>query len=149
MEAPGGIYEMSTFMARKEDVKRKWFIVDAKDQILGRISTRIAATLRGKHKVTFTPHIDTGDFVIVINAEKVKLSGKKMEKKLYQSHSGQPGGFREEKFSSMIKRNPAKVIHLAVRGMLPKTKLGDAIIKKLKVYKGEKHLHGEVKPEAL
>jgi large subunit ribosomal protein L13 len=140
---------MTTFMARKEDIKRKWYIVDAKDQILGRISTKIAATLRGKHKVIFTPHIDTGDYVIVINAEKVKLSGKKSEKKIYQSHTGYPGGLKEENFSAMIKRNPIKVIQLAVRGMLPKTKLGDAIYRKLRVYKGEKHPHAEVKPEVL
>jgi large subunit ribosomal protein L13 len=117
--------------------------------ILGRMATKIAATLRGKHKAIFTPHIDSGDYVIVINADKVRLSGKKSEKKLYQSHSGQPGGFREEKFSAIIKRNPVKVIQLAVRGMLPKTKLGDAIFKKCKIYKGDKHPHAEVKPEVL
>lgn len=140
---------MTTFMAKKEEVKRKWYIVDAKGMILGRIATKIAAVLRGKHKAIFTPHVDTGDFVIVINAEKVILSGKKADKKLYQSHSGQPGGFREEKFSSMIKRNPVKVIQLAIRGMLPKTRLGDAMFKKCKIYKGDKHPHAEVKPEAL
>jgi large subunit ribosomal protein L13 len=141
--------KMGTFMAKKEDVIRKWYIVDAKDQILGRIATKIAAVLRGKHKAIFTPHVDTGDYVIVINAEKVKVSGKKADKKLYQSHSGQPGGFREEKFSAMIKRNPVKVIQLAVRGMLPKTRLGDAMFKKLKIYKGDRHPHGEIKPTIL
>jgi large subunit ribosomal protein L13 len=140
---------MTTFMARKEDIKRKWFIVDADGMILGRIATQIAAVLRGKHKAIFTPHIDTGDYVIVINAEKVRLTGKKSENKLYQSHSGYPGGFREEKFSSMIKRNPVKVLQLAIRGMLPKTKLGDAIYKKCKIYKGALHPHAETNPEIL
>ncbi len=140
---------MTTYMAKKEEIKRKWYIVDAEGKILGRIASKIAAVLRGKNKVVFTPHVDTGDYVIVTNAEKVRLSGKKEEKKIYQSHSGYPGGYKEEKFSSMIKRNPVKVIHLAVRGMLPKTRLGDAMIKKLKVYKGPKHPHTAEKPVEL
>jgi large subunit ribosomal protein L13 len=140
---------MKTFMERPQDVKRKWYIVDAKDQVLGRLATRVADTLRGKKKATFTPNVDGGDFVIVINAEKVRLTGKKADKKLYQSHSLYPGGFKEEKFSSMIQRNPEKVIKLAVKGMIPKTRLGDKVITKLRVYKGEKHPHTEVKPETL
>jgi large subunit ribosomal protein L13 len=141
--------EMTTFMARKEDIKRKWYIVDADGMILGRIATQIAAVLRGKHKAIFTPHVDTGDYVIVINAEKVRLTGKKSEKKVYQSHSGYPGGFKEETFAAMQKRNPVKILQLAIRGMLPKTRLGDAIYKKCKIYKGAKHPHAETKPLPL
>ena len=140
---------MKTFMERPQDVKRKWYIVDAKDQVLGRLATRVADKLRGKKKATFTPNVDGGDYVIVINADKVRLTGKKADKKLYQSHSFYPGGFSEEKFSSMVQRNPVKVITLAVRGMVPKSRLGNKIMTKLRVYKGDKHPHTEVKPEAL
>ncbi len=140
---------MKTFMARPQDVVRKWYIVDATDEVLGRLATRIADTLRGKKKVTFTPHVDTGDFVIVINAEKIRLTGKKSDKKVYQSHSLYPGGFKEVEFMHMLTTQPEKVIKVAVRGMLPKTKLGDQVFKKLRVYKGEKHPHTSVVLEPL
>jgi large subunit ribosomal protein L13 len=140
---------MKTFMERPQDVKRKWYIVDATDQVLGRLATKVADTLRGKKKVNFTPNVDTGDFVIVINAEKIRLTGKKADKKVYQSHSFYPGGFFEENFKAMIQRNPEKVVKLAVKGMVPKSRLGNKIMTKLRVYKGDKHPHTEVKPEIL
>ncbi|MEI7541686.1 MAG: 50S ribosomal protein L13 [bacterium] len=140
---------MKTFMARPQDVVRKWYIVDAENEILGRLATRIADTLRGKKKVTFTPHVDTGDFVIVINAEKVRLTGKKSDKKVYQSHSLYPGGFKEEEYKHILATHPEKILKAAVRGMLPKTKLGDQVFKKFRVYKGTKHPHTSVVLEPL
>jgi len=136
-------------MAKKEEIKRKWYIVDAENKILGRIATKIADTLRGKKKAIFTPHVDTGDFVVVVNAEKVRLSGKKAETKIYGSHSGYPGGLKLEKYEHMLRTKPEKIIENAVRGMIPKTKLGNKIFKKLKVYKGAGHPHAAHKPEEL
>lgn len=130
---------MSTFMAKKEEIQKKWYIVDAKDKVLGRLCTRIASVLRGKTKPIFTPHVDTGDYVVVINADKVRLTGKKSEKKIYRWHTFYPGGLKEIKFSDMQKKHPKRVIELAVRGMLPKGKLGDKIFKKLKIFTGETH----------
>lgn len=135
---------MKTFMARPQDQVRKWYIVDAENEVLGRLATRVADTLRGKKKVTFTPHVDTGDFVIVINAEKIRLTGKKSDKKVYQSHSLYPGGFKEEEFKHLLATNPTRIIKAAVRGMLPKTKLGDQVFKKFRAYKGTKHPHTAV-----
>ena len=140
---------MKTFMKRNEDVIRKWFIIDASDKVLGRLATKVADTLRGKKKPEYTPHIDTGDFVVVINAEKIKLTGKKAASKVYRSHSGYPGGLKEEKFAHMIKDKPEKVIETAVKGMLPKTKLGRQIFTKLKVYRGNEHPHKSQNPEVL
>jgi large subunit ribosomal protein L13 len=140
---------MKTFMARPQDMQRKWYIVDAEDKILGRLATRIADTLRGKKKAIFTPSVDTGDFVIVINAEKIRLSGKKSDKKLYQSHSLYPGGFKEQEFKHVLATRPEKIIKDAVRGMLPKTKLGDRVFKKIRVYKGSTHPHTSVVLEPL
>jgi len=140
---------MKTFMAKEEDIKRKWYVIDAKDMVLGRLATKVADTIRGKKKVIFTPHADTGDYVIVLNASKVRLTGKKAEKKVYQSHSNYPGGFKEEKFTSLLERYPEKVIMIAVKGMLPKTRLGDKILTKLRVYKGSEHPHAAMKPEPL
>jgi len=140
---------MGSYMAKESEVKRKWYVVDAKDKILGRLATRVASVLRGKHKAIFTPHVDTGDFVIVINAGKVKLSGKKESLKTYISHSGYPGGFKAEKFNHLKERYPEKIIELAVKGMLPKGKLGRQIAKKLKIYKGSEHPHKTQKPEVL
>ncbi len=140
---------MKTFMERPQDVKRKWYIVDAKDQVLGRLATKVADTLRGKKKATFTPSVDGGDFVIVINASKIRLTGKKEDKKLYQSHSLYPGGFKEEKFKHVLETNPEKIIKLAVKGMIPKTRLGDKVLTKLRIYKGATHPHTEVKPVNL
>ena len=140
---------MKTYMAKKEDIKRKWYIIDADNKTLGRLATKVADTLRGKKKPGFTPHVDTGDFVVVINAGKVKLTGKKAESKVYRSHSGYPGGFKEEKFLHAMQTKPEKVIEKAVKGMVPKTKLGTQVMKKLKVYKGPDHPHGAQKPEIL
>lgn len=130
-------------------VQRQWFVVDAKDQILGRLATRIASILRGKTKPSFAPHYDIGDFVVVINAEKVKLSGKKEEQKMYFRHTGYPGGTRFTSFREMIKTHPERVIENAVRLMLPKNALGRKMIKKLKVYAGETHPHQAQNPTPL
>ncbi len=132
---------------RKEDVVRNWWIVDATDMTVGRLSTQVARLLRGKHKAIFTPHVDTGDFVIVINADKVKLEGKRLEKKEYFSHSGYPGGVKIEKFRDLIKTNPEKIIENSISGMLPKNRLGRQIIKKLKVYPGNEHPHIAQQPK--
>jgi len=128
-------------------VVRDWWVVDATNMTVGRLSTQIARLLRGKHKAIFTPHVDTGDFVIVINADKVKLEGKRLEKKEYFSHSGYPGGVKIEKFRDLIKTNPEKIIENSVSGMLPKNRLGRQIIKKLKVYAGNEHPHIAQQPK--
>ncbi len=138
-----------TFMLRKEDVKRKWYIVDAKGKTLGRLASKIATILRGKHKPEWTPHVDCGDYVIVINAKDVVVTGKKAEQKIYQRYSGYPDGLKETKFKDMIKRNPNYVIRHAVWGMLPKGRLGRRIFKKLKVFAGPEHDHIAQKPEPL
>lgn len=140
---------MKTKFATKGDVERKWYLVDAKDAILGRLATKIATCLRGKDKPVFTPNIDTGNFVIVVNAEKVKVTGKKLDQKIYYSHSGYPGGLKAEALKDRLKRKPEQVIIDAVWGMLPKGRLGRAILKKLKVYKGSEHPHKAQKPEIL
>lgn len=132
---------------RKEDVKRDWWIVDAADKTVGRLSTQIATLLRGKHKAIFTPHVDTGDFVIVINADKVKFEGKRVQMKEYFSHSGYPGGVRIDKFKDLIQSKPERVIEHAVKGMLPKNRLGKEIYKKLKVYAGNEHPHVAQQPK--
>ncbi|TDT50399.1 50S ribosomal protein L13 [Fonticella tunisiensis] len=140
---------MKTYMAKAEDVKRKWYVIDATDKTLGRMASQIAAILRGKHKPTFTPHVDTGDFVIVVNAEKVALTGKKLDQKLYRHHSLYPGGLKETPYRKMIETKPELVIEEAVRRMLPKGPLGRKMIKKLKVYRGPEHNHEAQKPEVL
>jgi len=140
---------MRTFSQRKEDVQRNWWIVDIKDKPLGRVASSVASILRGKHKVDFTPHVDNGDFVIVINANKVMLTGNKEEQKLYRHHSGYIGGLKEVPFSKRIKNDPEGIIIDAVSGMLPKNKLGRKMIKKLKVYRGEKYPHQAQKPKKL
>lgn len=141
--------ERFTHSLRKEDVQREWFVVDAAGKTLGRLSTQIATILRGKHKPSFTPHVDNGDFVIVLNAEKVVLEGKRPEKKDYFHYTGYPGGGISESFKELIKTKPERVIQHAVTGMLPKTKLGKQIIKKLKVYAGEAHPHTAQQPKQL
>ncbi|HPD18537.1 MAG: 50S ribosomal protein L13 [Candidatus Goldbacteria bacterium] len=128
---------MSTFMAKKEELQKKWYLVDAKDKVLGRLCTKIAGVLRGKNKPIFTPHVDTGDYVVVINADKVRLTGKKSKKKIYRWHTFYPGGLKEMSFSDMQKKHPKRIIELAVRGMLPKGRLGEQMFKKLKIYAGE------------
>ena len=137
----------TTYMAKPETVERKWYIVDAAGKRVGRLATEIATILRGKHKPEFTPHVDTGDFVIVINAEKVVFTGNKLEKKFYYRHSGYPGGLKAVKAADMLQRHPERVMEKAVRGMLPHNRLGDDQYRKLKVYAGSEHPHAAQKPE--
>lgn len=137
---------MNTYLAKEGEVTRAWHVVDAEGQTLGRLATAVANLLRGKHKATFTPHVDTGDFVIVINADKIVVTGKKSTDKLYRHHTGWPGGFRQTTFNKLIAEKPIRVIEKAVRGMLPHTKLGSAQYKKLKVYAGAEHPHAAQSP---
>ncbi|HOA81385.1 MAG TPA: 50S ribosomal protein L13 [Defluviitaleaceae bacterium] len=139
----------TTYIAKAETVERKWYVVDATDMTLGRLSSEIAKILRGKHKPIYTPHVDTGDFVIVINAKDIKVTGNKLEQKLYRHHTGYPGGLKEIKLKDLLEKKPEKVIYEAVRGMLPKNRLGRKMIKKLRVYSGAEHNHEAQKPEVL
>ncbi|MBR5349039.1 MAG: 50S ribosomal protein L13 [Lachnospiraceae bacterium] len=140
---------MKSFMASPATIERKWYVVDAAGCTLGRLTSGVAAVLRGKNKPTFTPHIDTGDYVIVINADKIKVTGKKLDQKIYYSHSDYPGGMRETTLREMLAKKPEKVIELAVHGMLPKGPLGRAMIKKLHVVAGAEHPYAAQKPEVL
>ncbi len=140
---------MKTCLPKVKDVQKKWFVVDAAGKTLGRMSSQIAAILRGKHKPTYTPHMDMGDNVIVVNAEKIKVTGRKFSQKMYYRHSGYPGGIKETSFSEMIKNKPERVIIIAVKGMLPHNRLGRKILKHLKVYRGPEHDHGAQQPEKL
>lgn len=140
---------MKTYMANADTVERKWYVIDAKGKTLGRLSSEIAKILRGKHKPTYTPHVDTGDFVIVINAEQVTITGKKAEQKLYRSHSKYPGGLKEITFDQLMDKKPTEAIMLAVKGMLPHNSLGRQMLKKLKVYAGSAHNHEAQQPELL
>ena len=137
---------MKTYTLKKEEVERNWFVLDVKDKILGRIATKIADRIRGKDKPTFTPHTDGGDYVIVINAEKIKVTGSKFDTKKYYHHSLYPGGLKTQTYKELNNKNPEKIIFNAVKGMLPKNKLGKSIIKKLKVFKGPSHDHDSQKP---
>ncbi|HEC97541.1 MAG TPA: 50S ribosomal protein L13 [Nitrospirae bacterium] len=140
---------MKTCFAKKGEVERKWYLVDASDKVLGRLATRIATYLRGKHKTRFTPNIDTGDFIVVVNAEKVTLTGKKLDDKIYYHHTGYPGGIKAETARKRLQRKPELVIMDAVWGMLPKNRLGRAMLKKLKVYRGAEHPHESQQPETI
>ena len=140
---------MKTYMAKKGEVERKWYIIDAKDKIVGRLATKIATILRGKHKPVFTPHVDTGDFVIVINADKIKFTGKKLEKKVYYRHTGYIGNLKATSAKEMLQKKPEEIIRLAVKGMLPKNKMRKKLLKKLRIYVGEEHPHQAQKPEKL
>ena len=140
---------MKSFVASPATIERKWYVVDAADQTLGRLTSQVAAILRGKNKPTFTPNVDTGDYVIVINAEKIKVTGKKLDQKIYYSHSDYVGGMKETTLREMMNKKPEKVIELAVKGMLPKGPLGRQMIKKLHVYAGAEHGHEAQKPEVL
>ena len=140
---------MKSFMASTAKVERKWYVVDATGYTLGRLSSEIAKVLRGKNKPTFTPHIDTGDYVIVVNAEKVKVTGKKLDQKIYYNHSDYVGGMKETTLREMLAKKPEKVVELAVKGMLPKGPLGRQMITKLHVYAGPEHEHAAQKPEVL
>ena len=140
----------ATKSTRPADVERAWYVVDANDLVLGRMATRVATILRGKHKATFTPHVDTGDFVVIVNAEKVKLTGNKREQKTYYRHSGYPGSIRESTAGEVLEGpHPDRVVRAAVRGMLPKNSLGRQMLRKLKVYAGPDHPHAAQKPEVL
>jgi large subunit ribosomal protein L13 len=142
---------MKTFMAKPEDFtgKRKWYVTDAEGQVLGRLASEVAKVLRGKNKPEYTPHVDTGDHVIVVNAEKVILTGRKTEQKVYRHHTGYPGGLKEVKYKNMLEKRPERVIELAVKGMLPKNSLGRQMYKKLVVYKGPEHKQQAQQPETL
>ena len=140
---------MSTYFPKAGEIARKWYVVDASGQALGRLASQVARVLMGKERPTYTPFLDTGDHVVVINAEKVKISGMKAEHKVYQHYTGYPGGLRTEEFRKRAARKPEWIIEDAVKRMLPKTKLGDHMFTKLKVYKGEKHPHQAQKPVAL
>ena len=137
---------MSTFMAKASNVERQWYVIDAENLVLGRLATQIAAMLRGKHKPTFTPHVDTGDYIIVVNAEKIVLTGKKLDQKMYRHHTGYPGGLKEMTYRRLMATKPEFALKEAVRGMLPKGPLGYAMLKKLHVYAGANHEHQAQKP---
>ena len=140
---------MKTYMATPSTIERKWYVVDAADKTLGRLAAEVAKVLRGKHKPTFTPHMDTGDHVIIINADKVRLTGKKLVQKVYFRHSGYLGGDKYTKAGDMLAKNPVRMVELAVRGLVPHNRLGSQIIKKLHVYAGSEHPHAAQKPEVL
>jgi large subunit ribosomal protein L13 len=140
---------MDTFFPKEGDLNKKWYVADAQEIVLGRLSARIAAILRGKHKAIYTPHTDTGDYVIVINASKVRLTGNKLQQKTYERYSGYPGGLRSVTAKTLLATKPEEIIKLSVRGMLPKNALGRKMLKKLKVYKGSEHPHKAQMPEEL
>ncbi len=140
---------MKTYTVRKSDIKREWYVVDAQGKTLGRLASEIAKILRGKHKPIYVPHLDCGDHVIVVNAEKVRVTGKKLDQKFYHRHSGYPGGLKSISLRNQLQKHPTRVLEAAVRGMLPKNRLGRAMIKKLKVYAGSSHPHQAQQPKVL
>lgn len=140
---------MKTYFATNENVEHKWYLVDASDKILGRLACQIAKYLRGKHKPEFTPHADAGDYIVVINAEKIRVTGKKEQEKVYYTHSGYPGGIKETTFNKLRAKDPGRIIEIAVKGMLPKNPLGRAMYKKLKVYAGAEHPHTAQSPQEI
>jgi len=140
---------MKTYQAKKEELEHQWYLVDAEGKILGRLAAKVADVLRGKTKPTYTPHLDTGDFVVVINAEKVTLTGKKMKDKVYYHHTGYPGGIKEMSAEKLLAKKPTEMIRIAVRGMLPKNSLGRQVLRKLKIYAGPEHPHEAQKPVSL
>lgn len=140
---------MKTFSAKAETAEHNWYVVDATDKILGRLASKIACRLRGKHKATYTPHVDVGDFIVVTNAKKVLVTGKKVENKTYYHHSRYPGGLKAARFEELLEKHPERIIKLAVKGMLPKNSLGRAMFRKLKVYAGSEHPHSAQQPKPL
>lgn len=140
---------MKTFVAKPQEVARQWYLVDASEKVLGRLACQIALRLRGKHKAEFTPHVDTGDYIVVINAARVRVTGKKAEDKMYYRHSGFPGGIRVMSFAKLQARFPTRALERAIKGMLPKGPLGSAMFRKLKVYAGSEHPHSAQQPKAL
>mgnify|MGYP003663095419 FL=1 len=140
---------MKTFSAKAEEVARDWYVVDASDKTLGRLASEIAHRLRGKHKAEYTPHVDTGDYIVVVNAEKVRVTGAKATDKIYHHHTGFPGGLKSMSFNNLVVKAPEKIIQGAVKGMLPRNPLGRAMFRKLKVYAGNEHPHSAQQPQAL
>ena len=140
---------MKSYMARPLEVERKWYVVDAEGQTLGRLATEIARILRGKNKPQYTPHVDTGDFVVVVNAEKVVVTGRKAEQKVYRRHSGYPGGLKTTTYEQMLERRPTEILRRAVKGMMPKTRLARQQLRKLKIYAGPEHPHAAQDPQTL
>jgi len=140
---------MSTYMAQPKTVERKWYVIDAEGLVLGRLASQVALMLRGKHKPTFTPHVDTGDFIIVVNTDKIELTGRKLDQKVYYHHTGHPGGLKETKYRDLMAKKSEFALKKAVRGMLPKGPLGNKMFKKLKVYAGPEHEHQAQKPEVF
>lgn len=140
---------MKSYMAKPNEIERKWFVVDAEGKTLGRLASEVAKILTGKNKPEYTPHVDTGDFVIILNAEKIQLTGKKLDQNFYRYHTGHPGGLKEISFRRMLDEKPEKLIYNSIKGMLPKTRLGRQMIKKLKVYQGSTHKHEAQTPEIL
>ena len=140
---------MKTFSAKNHDIDRNWYLVDARNKTLGRLSTEIATRLRGKHKPIYTPHVDTGDYIVVVNASKIRVTGNKMTDKMYYKHTGYIGNLKSENLATMLEKYPEKVLMKSVRGMLPKSKLGNAMIKKLRVFAGPEHTHIAQQPEPL
>lgn len=138
---------MKSYMAKTNEVERKWYVIDAENKVLGRLATEVSTILTGKNKPIYTPHVDTGDFVIIINAEKIKLTGKKLDQLNHTYHTGYPGGLKEVPYKRLIQEKPERIIELAVKGMLPKNKIGRQMFKKLKVYKGPEHKHQAQEPE--
>ena len=140
---------MTTYTAKAGQVQHGWYVVDAQDKVLGRLAVQIATRLRGKHKPEYTPHVDTGDFIVVVNASKLRVTGRKQERKVYYRHTGYPGGLKETNFQKLQAKKPTRVLQLAVKGMLPKGPLGYAMLRKLKVYAGATHPHSAQQPKAL
>lgn len=140
---------MKTFSAKNHDIDRNWYLVDAQNKTLGRLSTEIASRLRGKHKPIYTPHVDTGDYIVVVNASKIRVTGKKLTDKIYYKHTGYIGNLKSENLETMLEKYPERVLMKSVRGMLPKSKLGNAMIKKLRVFAGPEHTHIAQQPEPL
>ncbi len=138
---------MKTYMAKPAEIDRKWYIIDASGQVLGRLASEVALMLKGKHKPTYTPHVDTGDYIIIINADKIQLTGDKLQQKKYRYYTGYPGGLKEVDYQTMLRKRPEKAIEIAVKGMLPHNRLGRKMFKKLKVYRGDQHPHQAQKPE--
>ncbi|HLS53227.1 MAG TPA: 50S ribosomal protein L13 [Tissierellaceae bacterium] len=138
---------MKSYMAKKNEIERKWYVIDAENKVLGRLASEVSTLLTGKHKPIYTPHVDTGDFVIIINADKVKLTGKKLNQLNHVYHTGYPGGLKEVPYRRLMEENPERIIELAVKGMLPKNKIGRQMFRKLKVYRGPEHKHEAQQPE--
>ena len=140
---------MKSYIAKPQEIERKWFVVDAEGKTLGRLATQVATILRGKHKPIYTPHVDTGDFVIILNADKVVLSGKKLDQKMFRWHTGYPGGLKERTYRQMMETKPETVVYSAIKGMLPKNSLGRQMLKKVRIYEGTEHNHEAQQPEVL